>query len=392
MTWGTEWMLDLLGKTEIREIVAEAHAVSGYSFAYKDNVTLETFACSESEEFLCAVRAYPLREIFARFDVREISENNIVRGYLVAGGDAAGCGDGKNLIEIVMTAIRLLLRRDITRKTQEAGITGNLFAELIGGQITTQEALASRLRLLGMRFPWSVAVLSTECPQALRGGERYLQELLFSRANSFYPGSYVYRDGALFSCILALKRVPAASVLRRDMQAIAAQARAEMEAHLGAEAAKSYWGGGKAHASLLSLQNGYDEAAQSVLYAKIYRRGEGGVVFWNDTGAFRLMARWAASRDAVEFYAENIGPFRGHEYLLETLDGLDACNWNLSLAAERLACHYNTLKYRYKKIKEILTSAGRDIEDHETRFDISVSLKLHKIYQERGAAHEEEAR
>ena len=89
MTWGTEWMLDLLGKTEIREIVAEAHAVSGYSFAYKDNVTLETFACSESEEFLCAVRAYPLREIFARFDVREISENNIVRGYLVAGGDAA---------------------------------------------------------------------------------------------------------------------------------------------------------------------------------------------------------------------------------------------------------------------------------------------------------------
>ena len=57
MTWGTEWMLDLLGKTEIREIVAEAHAVSGYSFAYQDNVTLETVACSESEDIVCAVRA-----------------------------------------------------------------------------------------------------------------------------------------------------------------------------------------------------------------------------------------------------------------------------------------------------------------------------------------------
>lgn len=392
MAWGTEWMLGLLGKNEIKEIIAEASSVSGCSLAYKDNAAMETFAYSKSEEFLCTVRSCPLYETIKKYEVRQIIENNIIRGYLVIGDEMKSSPDGDNLIEVVVTALKLLMRRNMTRKTQEVSITGNLFAELINGEITTQEALSSRLRLLSIQFEWHVAVLSVEFQHLSQTAEQYLQELFFNKVVSFFPDSYIYCDGTLFSCIVALKRVTTESAFRRDMQAIADQVCMGIEPQQDLQKVRSYWGCGKIYPSLLSLRTCYYEASQSVVYAKKFLQERGRVIFWNDTGAFRLIGRWASSPDADEFYKANIKLFQNHEYLLETLDGLDSCNWNLSLAAEKLACHYNTLKYRYKKIKEIFASAGRDIDSHEIRFDIAVFLKLHKIHRKEMFVHEEKDR
>ncbi|MEA5036370.1 PucR family transcriptional regulator [Cloacibacillus evryensis] len=389
MIWTTDKMVSLLEKTEISDVLQEAFLISGNSFSYRDNITLKTIAYSESQEFLSTVRSCPLRETAKRYKVRQITENSVVRGYLIVDKITELSEDSRNLTETVLLAIKLLLRQTITKKTHEARITSNLFSELISGKITTQESLSSRLRLLSIKFPWSMVVLSADFPHVTKEEEVYIEELLTNKVSNFYPDSYIYHDGALFSCILALKRVTSAEILEKDIRMIADQVNLEISRKKVLCDKIPYWGCGKIYPSLLSLKKSYYEASQSVLYAKIYSNKKNDIIFWTDTGAFRLIGRCAATQDAIDFHNEILSPFLEYEYLIETLGGLDANNWNLAGTAESLSCHYNTIKYRYKKIRDILTEGGYDIESHDTRFDISIALRLYKIYMERGFSNEE---
>ncbi|MDD7648362.1 CdaR family transcriptional regulator [Cloacibacillus porcorum] len=388
MIWTTDKMVSLLEKTEISDVLHEAFEISGNSFSYKDNITLKTVAYSESQEFLSTVRSCPLHETAKRYKVRQITENSVVRGYLIVDKTTGLSEDGRNLTETVLLAIKLLLRQTITKKTHEARITSNLFSELISGKITNQESLSSRLRLLSIKFPWNMVVLSADIQYATKNEEIYIEELLTNKVNNFYPDSYIYHDGNLFSCILALKRIPSPKTLEKDILMIADQVNAEISRKETLRNNATYWGCGKVYSSLLLLKKSYYEASQSVLYAKIYSNKKSNIIFWTDTGAFRLIGRCAASQDAIDFHNEILSPFLEHEYLIETLGGLDANNWNLANTAATLTCHYNTIKYRYKKIRDILAENGYDIENHETRFDIAIALRLYKIYIERGFPNE----
>ena len=384
MIWTTDKMVGLLEKTDISNVLREAFEISGHSFSYKDNITLKTIAYSESQDFLSTVRSCPLHETAKRYKIRQITENSVVRGYLIVDKTTELSEDSRNLTETVLLAIKLLLRQTITKKTHEARITSNLFSELIAGKITSHESLSSRLRLLSIKFPWSMVVLSANFQYLTKDEEIYIEELLTNKVSNFYPDSYIYHDGALFSCILALKRIPSAETLEKDIRMIVNQVNSEISKNETLQDKTTHWGCGKVYSSLLLLKKSYYEASQSVLYAKIYSNKRGNIIFWTDTGAFRLIGRCAASQDAIDFHNEIFSPFLGHEYLIETLGGLDANNWNLAGTAEYLSCHYNTIKYRYKKIRDILTENGYDIENHETRFDISIALRLYKIYMERG--------
>lgn len=101
-------------------------------------------------------------------------------------------------------------------------------------------------------------------------------------------------------------------------------------------------------------------------------------MFYKDLGVYRLLEAIYNTSQAKEFYKLSIGKLirydekRGTE-LFKTLVCIKECDWNLKNAAQKMYIHYNTIKYRYKKIEQILNI---DLENSEERFIISISIKL----------------
>jgi purine catabolism regulator len=55
-----------------------------------------------------------------------------------------------------------------------------------------------------------------------------------------------------------------------------------------------------------------------------------------------------------------------------------ACNGNFSEAARRLGLHRNSLIYRVKRIRDLLS---RDLEDPEHRLALQLALKAHQVLE-----------
>jgi purine catabolism regulator len=99
---------------------------------------------------------------------------------------------------------------------------------------------------------------------------------------------------------------------------------------------------------------------------------------WNDLGSLKLIGRVAADREAKEFCLSVLkdiadGASKESKSLLDTLIFLEKNNWNLREVARKMFYHHNTIKHRYSKIQEII---GRDMSSAETRFDISLAIRI----------------
>ncbi|MPM73255.1 Purine catabolism regulatory protein [bioreactor metagenome] len=130
--------------------------------------------------------------------------------------------------------------------------------------------------------------------------------------------------------------------------------------------------------SIFSCYQSYDEARKAL---EMIRKtcGTGHVIFWKDLGVYKLLGNLYNTKDAVNFYYDYIGKLIEHDknkktQLVGTLESIVRCNWQLKAAAEELSIHYNTLKYRFRKICELMEF---DVYDSEQRLNVALSLKLY---------------
>ena len=65
-----------------------------------------------------------------------------------------------------------------------------------------------------------------------------------------------------------------------------------------------------------------------------------------------------------------------HANLIETLQSIINCGWNLKLASEKLFLHYNSVKYRFQKICDLLEI---DLRDNSRHTEIELALKIYLI-------------
>ncbi len=62
--------------------------------------------------------------------------------------------------------------------------------------------------------------------------------------------------------------------------------------------------------------------------------------------------------------------------LLNTLTVILENDWNLKVSADVLFIHYNTMKYRYKKIASII---NEDLNQSDVRLNLSLALKIYQM-------------
>lgn len=118
----------------------------------------------------------------------------------------------------------------------------------------------------------------------------------------------------------------------------------------------------------------YQEARNAIRLARRLR-GKGTVAFWEDVEIYSVLGQ---SGEALERFCQSVlGPLdrpevKNREVLLETLQVYLECQGNVLATAERLYIHRNTLRYRLKRIEEIL---GRDLESPDERLSLWLALK-----------------
>lgn len=103
--------------------------------------------------------------------------------------------------------------------------------------------------------------------------------------------------------------------------------------------------------------------------------------FYDQIGIYRLLFSISSNNEAIEFCDKYVKPLQQyddqhHANLIETLQSIINCGWNLKLASEKLFLHYNSVKYRFQKICDLLEI---DLRDNSRHTEIELALKIYLI-------------
>ncbi len=138
-------------------------------------------------------------------------------------------------------------------------------------------------------------------------------------------------------------------------------------------------GVGKLYGNINELYRSYQQAKVALELGKIVQH-DGSPFFFEKLGAVRLFYN-QSEQDLNEFYKEVIGPLEKFDQenngnLLTTLWHYLRAERDMKKVSEQLFIHTNTLRYRLKRIEELL---GESLEKEETRFNIYAALKVAAI-------------
>ncbi len=137
---------------------------------------------------------------------------------------------------------------------------------------------------------------------------------------------------------------------------------------------------GRFYPDVLLLRRSYLEAREALKLGRRVR-GNGSTVHYDDLGVYRLILKCSDPAEVGLFVREHLGRLieydRAHRTnLVETLETHIKTNCCLKETASRLFVHVNTLKYRLRRIQDIL---GIDLRDPEELLNLSVAMKMKDI-------------
>lgn len=131
---------------------------------------------------------------------------------------------------------------------------------------------------------------------------------------------------------------------------------------------------------IINIHNSYQQAKQviqTVYQIQQFNR----LFFYDQIGIYRLLFSISSNNEVIEFCDKYVKPLQQyddqhHANLIETLQSIINCGWNLKLASEKLFLHYNSVKYRFQKICDLLEI---DLRDNSRHTEIELALKIYLI-------------
>lgn len=133
---------------------------------------------------------------------------------------------------------------------------------------------------------------------------------------------------------------------------------------------------------LAEFRQAYECAKQSLEIGRAFQERSSSVVtHYEDLGLFRVVSLAESPASLERFCLDTIGPLLAHDRengteLVKTLRVFLEQNRNSTKAAKALYIHYNTLRYRLDRIKEIL---GDVLDNPQQRLTIEVALQLYPL-------------
>ena len=363
-------ILEFLEMPDIHSLLAKGRERIGAGLAFRYYNTAKTVASSGSRDFLSNAKTFPLSEMLRLYESHPVVDGTSPCGCLFLDGQSRGKGDPA--LEALVIGLRFLFRREMSEERNRRLFIARFFEDLLLNRISSELEIRKRGELLGIPIDEEAMVFLIE------GLSEENQDFVMTRMKAFFQRAYFLTMKGMLVNILFLRNVRF-DVLRDNIAQIVDSVLQERPKTGDTGPACLHFGAGDARPNLLLLPESYEEARSALIFSMIHRREV--AVFWREIGAFGVICSLAGSEEAASFCSSRLGAVMEHDRrhntnLLETLSAIESCNWNLALAAERLFFHYNTLKYRYGKLQQLLKG---DLRDSAFRFDVAFALRVHSV-------------
>ncbi|MCD1147419.1 PucR family transcriptional regulator [Peptoniphilus sp. KCTC 25270] len=124
-----------------------------------------------------------------------------------------------------------------------------------------------------------------------------------------------------------------------------------------------------------SLSNVIQQSYHGYIGAKVLEKT---FCLYDELGTLKFLIPLHKSHEMDEYYRKNMHLLRQERDLFDTAQHFISERGNINKTAEACFCHPNTIRYRLKRIKQLL-SLPQDGE-HELYEELSTILKLYKLY------------
>ena len=134
----------------------------------------------------------------------------------------------------------------------------------------------------------------------------------------------------------------------------------------------------EAKGSIMDCHSAYQEAQKAVKISRLIHK-RNNMMMYTELGIYKFLDGIKDTPSVREFYREYIDKICRHDKMhntdfMETLINIVQNGWNLKMASDTMYLHYNTIKYRYKKIEEI---SGLDLDRTEEKLSMELAVKIY---------------
>lgn len=358
----------------IPELINLISDIAETSVCFKD-IDGSVHVKSSVSEFIEHVGAYPLQELRRNYKVIKISDNGYLLGHLILPN--IGIVEDENLTSAIVLALRVYCIRNKAERERKYMAESDILQRFLTRRLRlekVQDEFKERSFPLEDNSMIVVIGLKVGDPD-IASKEHETITLLDDKFSRFFKRYVSWRERR--KIIIAITpQFPMDEKAATDfiIYTIENMKNKTADSNVFSDVCAGF---GTIKNDLNNLPESYDEADRAFRVACLsndiwWRK-------WRELGALRLLMFFSDNKESDLFIDSALGKLlpdlegQDSQVLLSTLRALDKNSWNLKQTSLFLNLHYNTMKYRFQKIQEILEA---DFNCPETRFNVSLALRL----------------
>ena len=305
-------------------------------------------------------------------------------GYLLVFEDAGPVNalDAGRIGEVGLVCLQLLINRRNTEEIEKKYKQQFLY-DLLYNNFESTDELIKRGRYWDWELtgPQHLLVAEPDDFKQLRNKDRVLTALAlffetFLRSHFLQAIVTEMQDQVIVIIPAAAEKDRSAKLLIKNLANL-------LQANLQETAFETTvsFGIGKLHSSAAELCQSFQEAKHALDLGRFIRE-KGHITHFEDLGVIRLLSHINAEQ-LDEYYKEQLAVIieydeKNNMNFLAILQMYFQQNGDLNATAEKLFMHPNTLRYRLKKIEELLDV---DLQKLEIRINLAVACKIAKMHK-----------
>lgn len=296
-------------------------------------------------------------------------------------------------IEQAGTILILKLQKKLTARQIEADYREQFVQDMLTKNINSKEEIINRAMIYNWNFYLGGIVFIVDIDHFKKQYLKHLDEnvnrqmmemmtrvlrISKTRVGQKYA-HYVYSKLSDQIVFIITEKYEDEDILKKNLRNLAKEIKDEITRAIPFTATV---GIGNYRKDISQIHDSWEEARKAIEIVRSMER-ENTVVFYDELGIFKLLSLVSQSAEAKEFekqYIEKICAYdkKHHTDMMDTFIALVTNGWNLKVTSEKLFIHYNSMKYRYRKLGMILEL---DLQAQEERLNLELALKLYQMHK-----------
>lgn len=373
---------------DIKDILINLKRIIGLESAYVDYYFNTVFYESEDLSFVSAIESMKFSSL-QEYKLYEISYEKRIYGYLAVNTKRELELLEEIAIEHTCTVLKLYIQRKISNNQIEMRYKDEFVRDLVTKNIRSIEEVKKRAKLFGWELNGKIAVVMFDIDNYKAEYFKMNQKndnlnLEMTREKIFrivreHVESEFHQSvfTTLSDSITFIINGDNPSKFKRRISKVCSVLHIRVKDETGFTLNT---GIGNIKDGIMMAKESYIEASRVVQINRLSKITNT-YKFYNEAGLYRLFYDISSTIHGKEFCNENLNKLieydkKNKTYFFETLNYLIDNEWNLKETAKNMFIHYNTIKYRYKKLCEILDV---DFDSFEQKMKYTVSVRIHNI-------------